>query len=123
MNLVLGNLLYSLIFVLNFIFNNFFPSIRESILSAIYVLRPLWKCLQFQGNFNASATEKLPANCFIPSVTFLGSSVKPKTYATRNCYPVQSSETVNLLDQQLDKLIKSKLKSIKIILSIKQIST
>lgn len=85
-------------------------SIRESILSAIYVLRPMWKCLQFQGRFDASKVKNKkdaqPDSRFLPSVTFLGSDIKPTSYATRNCYPVQSTETIRVLDERLDRLIK-----------------
>lgn len=87
-------------------------SIRESILSAIYVLRPLWKSLQFQGHFKASLAVDgqklgLDSGKYLPSVTFLGSDERPASYATRNCYPVQSQELSNQLDQRLDDLIKS----------------
>ncbi|XP_046454451.1 histone deacetylase 6-like isoform X3 [Daphnia pulex] len=82
-------------------------SIQESILSAIYVLRPMWKCLQFQGRFDASKVgSQKEGKHFVPSVTFEGSDVKQTLFATRNCYPVQSNETIDLLDQRLDKLIK-----------------
>jgi len=85
-----------------------FSSIKESILSAIYVLRPYWKCFQFQGEFKASFTgaEELKQNQFLPSITFLGSDDKLTSYPTRNCYPVQNPETLKLLDQQLDQMIK-----------------
>lgn len=79
-------------------------------MSAIYVLRPMWKCLQFQGRFDASKLgSKKEGKHFVPSVTFEGFDVKPTTYATRNCYPVQSSDTIDLLDQRLDKLIKGEM--------------
>uniref|UniRef100_A0A0P6E2S0 Putative Histone deacetylase n=1 Tax=Daphnia magna TaxID=35525 RepID=A0A0P6E2S0_9CRUS len=82
-------------------------SIQQSVLSAIYVLRPFWECLQFQGRFDVSKVgSKKEGTYFVPSVTFEGSDVKPTTFATRNCYPVQNRETINLLDQRLDKLIK-----------------
>lgn len=89
--------------------NSISSSIRESILSAIYVLKPFWKSLQFQTGFKASKVNgdvKLSDGRFLPRITFLGSDEKPTSYATRNCYPVQNEETVRLHDQRLDKLIK-----------------
>lgn len=83
-------------------------SIKESIWNAIYVLRPFWKCFQFQGHFDFKVGDKLPNNAHLPQVIFRGSDVKPTVYETRNCYPVQSSETFRLLDERLDELIKSK---------------
>lgn len=81
-------------------------------MSAIYVLRPFWKSLQFQGSFKASEVVDskkvgLEAGKFLPSVTFLGSDEKPVKFATRNCYPTQSGELFNQLDQRLNDLIKS----------------
>ncbi|XP_059352443.1 polyamine deacetylase HDAC10-like isoform X1 [Daphnia carinata] len=82
-------------------------SIQESILSAIYVLRPFRKCLQFQGRFDVSKVgSKKEGTYFVPTVTFEGSDIKPTTFATRNCYPVQNRETIDQLDQRLDQLIK-----------------
>jgi len=36
----------------------------------------------------------------------LGSDIKETVFATRNCYPVQSGETITTLDQRLNQLIK-----------------
>lgn len=73
------------------------------------MLRPLWKCFQFQGNFKAS-TDQTASSCkknqFFPTISFLGTDTKPTSYATRNCYPVQTSETFQSLDRRLDQLIK-----------------
>lgn len=73
------------------------------------MLRPLWKSLSYQGRFGIATAETRsasPGGRFTPSVTFLGSDVKQTVFATRNCYPVQSNETIKTLDQRLDQLIK-----------------
>lgn len=72
------------------------------------MLRPHWKCFPFQGHFKAPAAGEIKPSDrrFLPSITFLGSDEKPTSYATRNCYPVQSPDTVRALDERLDKLIK-----------------
>ena len=73
------------------------------------MLRPLWKNLSFQGRFGIATAETRsasPGGRFTPSVTFLGSDIKETVFATRNCYPVQSGETITTLDQRLNQLIK-----------------
>jgi len=84
-------------------------SIRDTILSTICMIRPFWKCFPFQGHFKAPSSGEIKSSDrrFLPSITFLGSDVKETTFATRNCYPVQSSDTIRILDERLDQLIKS----------------
>ena len=49
----------------------------------------------------------LKSNQFLPSITYLGSDDdKPTSYATRNFYAIHTTEAFQLLDQQLDRLIK-----------------
>lgn len=39
---------------------------------------------------------------------FRGSEIKPEVYETRNCYPVQSKETIELIEKQLNAIIQCK---------------
>lgn len=45
---------------------------------------------------------------FIPFIYHRGSSVKTEIYETRNCYPVQSKETIEAIEKQLNILIQCK---------------
>ncbi len=83
-------------------------SVQESILSSICVLRPLWKCFQYQGQFAASVAASVAGreeNQFWPRVLFEGSDVKETKFATRNCYEVQSAQVIEQLDRRLDQII------------------
>lgn len=48
-------------------------------------------------------------NQYWPKIVFLGNDIKPTSYPTRNCYPVQNLETIQHFDLRLDELIRGKL--------------
>ncbi|XP_029038711.1 histone deacetylase 6 isoform X3 [Osmia bicornis bicornis] len=84
--------------------------IRDTILNVIYAHKPYWKCYQYQDLYSINSTinnKEENVNQHLPVVIFRGSSVKPEIYETRNCYPVQSKETIEAIEKQLNILIQS----------------
>ncbi|XP_028048601.1 histone deacetylase 6 isoform X2 [Monomorium pharaonis] len=83
-------------------------SIRDTILNVIYAHKPYWKCYQYQDTHSINSVthnkEEL-ANRHVVTVMYKGSEVKPDKYDTRNCYPVQSKETLETVDKKLNQLI------------------
>ena len=72
------------------------------------MLRPMWKCFQFQGIFMVTEDQNaanIKENQHWPSILFHGEDTKPEVYETRNCYPLQDSEVTNYLNLKLDELI------------------
>jgi len=41
-------------------------------------------------------------------ICFRGSEVKPDKYETRNCYPIQNKETLEIVEKKLNELIQCK---------------
>lgn len=83
-------------------------SIRDTILNVIYAHKPYWKCYQYQDTYSIHTTthnkEEL-ANRHIVTVTYKGSEIRLDKYDTRNCYPVQSKETLEGVEKKLNELI------------------
>ncbi|XP_050461613.1 histone deacetylase 6 isoform X2 [Cataglyphis hispanica] len=83
-------------------------SIRDTILNVIYAHRPYWKCYQYQDTYSINSIthnkEEL-ANRHVVMVTYKGSIFKPDKYETRNCYPTQSKEVLEMIDKKLNELI------------------
>lgn len=44
-------------------------------------------------------------NCLSLFPVFRGSEVKPDKYETRNCYPTQNKETLEIMEKKLNELI------------------
>ncbi|KAL0119653.1 hypothetical protein PUN28_007827 [Cardiocondyla obscurior] len=83
-------------------------SIRNTILNAIYVHKPYWKCYQYQDTYNTNSVthnKEEIANRHVVTTTYRGSEVKLDKYETRNCYPVQSKETLETIEKKLNELI------------------
>ncbi|XP_076238215.1 histone deacetylase 6 isoform X2 [Calliopsis andreniformis] len=83
-------------------------SIRDTILNAIYAHRRYWKCYQYQETYSInSSTNNRGENIdhHLPLVIFKGDEIRPEVYQTRNCYPVQSKEVLELLEKQLNAII------------------
>ncbi|KYM93108.1 Histone deacetylase 6 [Atta colombica] len=83
-------------------------SIRDTILNVIYSHKPYWKCYQYQDthsiNSVAHSKEEI-ANRHVVMMTFKGSEIKLEKYDTRNCYPIQSKETLEVMEKKLNELI------------------
>ncbi|CAL1678585.1 unnamed protein product [Lasius platythorax] len=83
-------------------------SIRDTILNVIYAHRPYWKCYQYQETHSINSIthnkEEL-ANRHVVMVTYKGSIFKPDKYETRNCYPTQSKEVLEVMEKKLNELI------------------
>ncbi|XP_018376605.1 PREDICTED: histone deacetylase 6 isoform X2 [Trachymyrmex cornetzi] len=83
-------------------------SIRNTILNVIYSHKPYWKCYQYQETHSINSvthSKEEIANRHVVTMTFKGSEVKLEKYDTRNCYPVQSKETLEVVEKKLDELI------------------
>ncbi|XP_071547214.1 uncharacterized protein HDAC6 isoform X2 [Panulirus ornatus] len=69
------------------------PSLRESLLNVIYVHRPYWKCFQYQGSFSVKeALNETAGMRHTPSLSFIGPTVRPVTYPTRDFHQKLSPE-------------------------------
>lgn len=93
-------------------------SVVDTILNVIYVHRPYWRCFQLQDTYEVDeaeigmkmrkrSTEKAVPTFFrkhLPIIKFYGNEIKPISYPTRNCYPVQSKEFFQKMDQKLNYL-------------------
>lgn len=92
-------------------------SIVDSILNVIYAHKPYWQCYQLQELYlmeppdmnmkmRKRSNEKLIPTVSIPrhypTVTYLGNEIKPMSYPTRNCYPVQDPEFLKKVDKKLN---------------------
>ncbi|XP_018305057.1 histone deacetylase 6 isoform X2 [Mycetomoellerius zeteki] len=85
-------------------------SIRDTILNVIYAHKPYWKCYQYQETHSINSVthnKEEIANRHVATVTFKGNEVKLEKYDTRNCYPVQSKETLEVVERKLNELIQS----------------
>ncbi|KAG5344016.1 HDAC6 deacetylase, partial [Acromyrmex charruanus] len=83
-------------------------SIRDTILNVIYSHKPYWKCYQYQDTHSINSvthSKEEIANRHVVTMTFKGSEVKLEKYDTRNCYPVQSKETLEVVEKKLNELI------------------
>ncbi|KAG5326611.1 HDAC6 deacetylase, partial [Pseudoatta argentina] len=83
-------------------------SIRDTILNVIYSHKPYWKCYQYQDTHSINSvthSKEEIANRHVVTMMFKGSEVKLEKYDTRNCYPVQSKETLEVVEKKLNELI------------------
>jgi len=74
------------------------------------MLRPIWKHLKAHRACSDEQSEELVATkglLFSPNVHYDWKEPKPDKYATRNCYPIQSDETIKTIRETLDRLILS----------------
>ncbi|XP_039760371.1 histone deacetylase 6 isoform X1 [Pararge aegeria] len=83
-------------------------SIRETILNCIYAHKNHWRCYQFQPKYSVDTTvanvcdgEKEKHTV---TVLWEGDELRSDVFATRDCYPVQSDETIRLFEEKLDHL-------------------
>ncbi|KAG5329379.1 HDAC6 deacetylase, partial [Acromyrmex heyeri] len=82
-------------------------SIRDTILNVIYSHKPYWKCYQYQDTHSINSvthSKEEIANRHVVTMTFKGSEVKLEKYDTRNCYPVQSKETLEGRNATIEEL-------------------
>ena len=84
-------------------------SIRDTILNAIYAHKPYWKCYQYQDTYSINSTinnkEESSNDEHLPVAVFKGSDIRQEAYETRNCYPVQSKDVIESIENQLNALI------------------
>lgn len=83
-------------------------SVRDTILNTIYAHKPYWKCYQYQDTYSINSTtnnKEGSTNQYLPVVTFKGTDIKPEVYETRNCYPTQNKEVIEMIEKQLNTLI------------------
>ncbi|XP_025261717.1 histone deacetylase 6 isoform X2 [Camponotus floridanus] len=83
-------------------------SIRDTILNVIYAHKPYWKCYQYQEMHSINSithNKEEIANRHVVMVTYKGNDFKPDKYETRNCYPKQSKEVLEVIDKKLNELI------------------
>ncbi|KAK9306620.1 hypothetical protein QLX08_002802 [Tetragonisca angustula] len=83
-------------------------SIRDTILNAIYAHKPYWKCYQYQDTYSINSTtnnKEENTDQYLPIVTFKGTDIKPEMYETRNCYPIQNKDVIEMIEKQLNTLI------------------
>lgn len=101
------------------LFSSFFTfSITESILNSIYEHRLYWNCFKFQDIYSETIKQLKPIlgpegtqlPTYKPRVQFkYEGNPKQEVYATRDCYPVQSTDFIRQCDVRLDQLRASKL--------------
>ncbi|XP_018917401.2 histone deacetylase 6 isoform X2 [Bemisia tabaci] len=83
-------------------------SIIETILNVIYTHQDYWQCYQFTEKYKLNEKSELPPTVkkHVPIAPFkFEGEAKLEKYETRNCYPVQSNETKELIKKRLDDLI------------------
>ncbi|EFN88230.1 Histone deacetylase 6 [Harpegnathos saltator] len=83
-------------------------SIRDTILNVIYAHRPYWKCYQYQDTHSINIVnynKEEIANQHVVTVIYKSNQIKPEKYETRNCYPKQNKEDVEVIDKKLDELM------------------
>lgn len=77
----------------------------ESILNCTHSHRNYWKCLQVHKTFDVEEMQKNQSNdLHIVEQEFIGGEPRPERFETRNCYPVQSSETLERISERLRNL-------------------
>ncbi len=77
-------------------------------LSAIYMLRPVWKCFQYQGSAPARAENLETVRAgrrFCPTIEFHGLDEKPASFPTRDFHCAPPMETLRALEKRLQDLI------------------
>lgn len=82
-------------------------SMQESILNCINAHRPYWNSLQVHASYDLEQVNNVNPQADLHHVVqkFIGSGEpKPDTYPTRNCYPVQSTKTLNVIADRLRRL-------------------
>lgn len=82
-------------------------SIQDSILNCIHSHRPFWKNLQVQKVYNVAELNNVNPQSDLHKVSqkFIGSDEpRPERFETRNCYPLQSKETLDRIAERLQQL-------------------
>lgn len=79
---------------------------QESILNCIYSHRSYWKCLQVHRTYDLEELQNRRSNdLHVVEKKFLGGDEpRPERFETRNCYPLQSSETKKKISERLQQL-------------------
>ncbi|KAL0850817.1 hypothetical protein ABMA28_006740 [Loxostege sticticalis] len=83
-------------------------SIRETILNCIYSHKPYWRCFNYQPTYSVDDT--VPNVCdgakqkHTVAVRWEGDETRPDRFATRDCYPLQDSETKKRIMEKLNRL-------------------
>lgn len=88
-------------------------SLISSVLDVVWALRPYWKSLKMQGDFERHKDEEEEEGNVIrkhyPVLEYKGTLAliaKPERYLTRDCYPVQNEEIKIALENEIAQLIK-----------------
>lgn len=82
-------------------------SIKETILNCIYAHRKYWNCYKYQQTYNLSGP---PNVCdggkekHAVEVRWDGEEMRPESFATRDCYPLQDDGTRARITRRLDHL-------------------
>ncbi|XP_059616905.1 histone deacetylase 6 isoform X2 [Phlebotomus argentipes] len=81
-------------------------SVQESILNCISVHRPFWRCFQVHRTYGLEEVNNInpPRELHQVVSVFKGSTERPERFETRNCYPVQSEESLRKIDERLQRL-------------------
>lgn len=77
-------------------------------MNVIYTHQDYWQCYQFTEKYKLNEKSELPpiVKKHVPIAPFkFEGEAKLEKYETRNCYPVQSNETKELIKKRLDDLI------------------
>lgn len=78
---------------------------QETILNCIYSHRSYWKCLQVHKTYNIEELQRMSSqDLHVVKQQFLGGEPRPERFETRNCYPVQSNETLKRISERLQHL-------------------
>lgn len=72
-------------------------------MNCIYSHRNYWKCLQVHRTYERKELESNPPHDFhIVKQQFIGSAEpRPERFETRNCYPVQSNDSLKKISERL----------------------
>ncbi|XP_055910185.1 histone deacetylase 6 isoform X1 [Eupeodes corollae] len=78
-------------------------SVQDTILNCIYAHRPFWRCLQIQQTYTMEELNNVNPQPDLHKVSriFIGGPPLEERFPTRDCYPVQSPETIQKLDARL----------------------
>lgn len=76
----------------------------ETILNCIYSHRNYWKCLQVHETYDSKEIQSPSNDIHVVEQRFIKGDPRPERFETRNCYPVQSSESLRKISEHLQRL-------------------
>lgn len=81
--------------------------IRDTILNCIYAQKPYWNCYNFQPTYSTSGPPNVcdeQKEKHTVTVKWEGDETRPDTFATRDCYPLQDTDTKTRIAERLNHL-------------------